>query len=74
MTDCYNCEYRQQLNHSHHSGCLLGTVALFKGINPNDVVKMNPHGVKNGWCYYPFDFDPIWIESCNCFKAKEEVH
>lgn len=33
------------------------------GIEEN-AIKLNPHGVKNGWAYWPLDFDPIWVESC----------
>ena len=34
-------------------------------------VALNPHGVKHGWAYWPLNFDPIWIESCDSFKQKE---
>jgi hypothetical protein len=33
-------------------------------------VKGNPHGFTNGWFNWPFNFDPIWLESCNGFKQK----
>ena len=33
-------------------------------INGEPVLDLNPHGVKNGWCNWPLDFDPIWIEKC----------
>lgn len=28
------------------------------------LIVLNPHGVRNGWCDWPLQFDPIWIESC----------
>jgi len=31
----------------------------------------NPHGIKNGWFNHPFNFDPVWLESCTGYKAKE---
>jgi hypothetical protein len=31
----------------------------------------NPHGIKNGWFAWPFNFDPVWLESCNGFEEKE---
>ena len=37
------------------------------GIN----VTGNPHGIRNGWFAYPFNFDPIWLESCDGFAEKE---
>ena len=30
-----------------------------------------PHGIKNGWFNHPFDFDPIWLESCDGFTPKD---
>lgn len=38
--------------------------------NDNPIVKLNPHGVKNGWAMWPLDFDPTWVESCGFFKEK----
>jgi len=32
-------------------------------------MKFNEYGVKNNWCFFPFNFDPIWIENCNGFKS-----
>jgi len=34
-------------------------------------VKLNPHGVKNGWCNFPLNFDPVWIDQCKSFKRIE---
>lgn len=36
-------------------------------------VKMNSHGVRQGWCDWPLNFDPIWIESCDGYQAVPEV-
>lgn len=36
------------------------------------LVKLNDHGVRNGWATWPLDFDPIWVEDCVCFREKEE--
>jgi hypothetical protein len=34
-------------------------------------VKVNPYGLKMGWCGFPWNFDPIWIDACDCFESKE---
>lgn len=34
-------------------------------------VKANPHGVKNGWAFWPYNFDPIWITNCKGFEKKD---
>ena len=28
------------------------------------LIVLNPHGVRNGWCDWPLQFDPIWVENC----------
>jgi hypothetical protein len=50
----------------------MGQVTLTNGEN-EPLVKLNPHGVKNGWAIWPINFDPVWIESCVFFKNKEET-
>ena len=25
-------------------------------------LKFHPHGVKMGWCAWPINFDPVWVE------------
>lgn len=31
-------------------------------------ILLNAHGVRNGWCYWPANFDPIWVVQCNAFE------
>ena len=33
-------------------------------------VTGNPHGIKRGWFNWPWNFDPVWLESCNGFEPK----
>lgn len=28
----------------------------------------NEHGISEGWCTWPLDFDPIWIRECSGFS------
>lgn len=35
-------------------------------------VTGNPHGAKNGWFCWPYNFDPVWLESCAGFEARKE--
>ena len=30
----------------------------------------NLHGIKHGWFCWPWNYDPIWLETCNGFEAK----
>lgn len=34
------------------------------------IVKLNEHGVKNGWAAWPINFDPTWVDSCVSFQEK----
>jgi len=31
----------------------------------------NAHGIAHGWFNWPWNFDPVWLLTCNGFKAKE---
>ena len=33
------------------------------------VVGCSSWGVQKGWCNWPLNFDPIWIESCDSFST-----
>jgi hypothetical protein len=34
-------------------------------------IKANPHGIRNGWFNWPYNFDPTWLENCDGFTEKE---
>lgn len=36
-----------------------------KVTHPNPMLSV--HGIANGWCTWPLDFDPIWVDSCLWF-------
>jgi hypothetical protein len=36
-------------------------------------VTGNQHGIKMGWFMHPLNFDPVWLESCNGFEAKQST-
>jgi hypothetical protein len=46
-----------------------GSVRLTDG-EDNPMVKLNPHGIKNGWAMWPLDFDPVWVDDCKFFNQK----
>jgi len=31
-------------------------------------ITLNPHGVINGWGNWPWNFDPIWVETCKGYS------
>lgn len=34
-------------------------------------IRGNPQGIRRGWFNWPFNFDPVWLESCNGFEENE---
>jgi hypothetical protein len=63
QTNCYVCEHRRPLVGDYHSRC----------VNYTATVQQSKHGVEQGWCWWPHNFDPIWINSCDGFKEKEKA-
>jgi hypothetical protein len=37
---------------------------------PNATVNVvgDPHGIAHGWFAWPFNFDPVWLVSCDGFE------
>lgn len=78
--DCYQCPHREEVPGSAHSSCsffqgelkaklhLLSLIGQLPTITDDktgqDLIAFNPHGVKSGWCYWPVNFDPVWV-TCN---------
>jgi len=58
---CYGCVHRGNIPGDAHSCCKNGSAK----------VKGAEHGIKNGWFYWPFNFDPVWLEQCDGFQNKE---
>ena len=60
MGECYNCKNRREIPGDCHTRCA----------KPDKAMTGNPHGIRNGWFMYPFNFDPIWkTKLCSNFEA-----
>lgn len=83
--DCYACRWRQNVPGSAHSACgnplvqkpdtaalCAAAVMQFGGFTTDHLaVRFNAHGVRSGWAFFPFNFDPVWLETCTGFVASE---
>lgn len=58
--NCYTCKYRQNIPGDDHSACT----------NRNAHVEGHSHGIKMGWFYYPYNFDPVWLIKCDGFEKR----
>jgi hypothetical protein len=60
--DCYKCKYRRDIQGDVHSECT----------NHTATTEGDPCGKRNGWFSWPWNYDPIWLKSCDGFVAKDE--
>ena len=61
-TKCYQCIHRLSIPGDCHSKCN----------NKTAKVEGNPIGIRGGWFHWPFNFDPIWLVSCDGFSDNPE--
>jgi hypothetical protein len=89
---CYKCMYRGTIPGDAHSCCRHPSVhhvadtfaALADALSGKSSAAMrelgieaNAHGIRNGWFFWPANFDPVWLEACNGYKertANETIH
>ena len=75
---CSDCPFLKDLDYSAHHYCdhpairdtvfkllLASGVAKIRTKGGEPIVKLNEHGVRNGWAFWPMNFDPVWVESCS---------
>lgn len=63
MNACYECKFRGRVPGDAHSCC--------RHPNWSDIgVTGDPHGIKSGWFWFPINFDPAWLKTCEGFTKK----
>ena len=61
ISECWNCTHRHEVPGDAHIRCN----------NPDSEMTGNPHGIRNGWFFYPMCFDPTWkTKPCSNYKAE----
>jgi len=84
--DCYKCVHCKAIPGSAHVMCayalgdrandaLIQLIAILGGCKvdvPHMKVTLNEVGVKNGWCNFPINFDPVWVVECDKYEEKKE--
>ncbi len=61
--NCYECKHRGTIPGNAHSTCN----------NSRADVKGDQYGRDSGWFYWPGNFDPVWLISCDGFEEKEKI-
>lgn len=64
MNKCYTCTNRRDIPGNCHSSC----VAL------GAKVTGNAYGIQQGWFFWPFNFDPTWLETCDSYDKKDTAN
>lgn len=59
--NCFKCKYKQDIIGDCHISCS----NLYANVKGDSV------GIKGGWFFYPFNFDPTWLVSCDGFLKKD---
>ena len=36
-------------------------------------VTANPHGIHNNWFFWPVNFDPVWLFTCDGFESAKPI-
>jgi hypothetical protein len=82
---CRECKFKRDVPGDTHVSCVSPVLdeakkspvfTMLSLTNPSIVsnalgLKANPHGVKSGWCMFPLNYDPVWLEgTCKTFQSK----
>ena len=64
--NCWSCKFRGTVPCSAHISC------NFKWRDSElDPPKADLHGIRNGWYFFPLNFDPVWQnEKCTAYQKK----
>jgi len=61
---CSSCKHKRTVPGDAHIRCA----------NPDPDMTGYPHGIRQGWFYYPVLFDPVWMtKECNNYECKDET-
>ncbi len=42
-------------------------------LDPPFELRCDPHAVRNGWFFWPFNFDPVWLDECGGFFPADDA-
>ena len=57
--ECYQCSNKRDVPGNCHIMC----------VKPDPNMTGSSHGIRMGWFFYPFLFDPVWKnKKCNNFE------
>lgn len=83
--NCHECIHAGELPWNAHIQCahpglagglnfIAALMVLKTGGFPPFGVGCSPHGISHGWCNWPLEFDPVWLDSCDQFQRKVVIN
>ena len=81
--NCYKCQHRGNVPGDTHSCCnhplaghdnlelMVKFAVYFGAFGLPFKITADAHGIRQGWFYWPVNFDPIWLIICEGFTKKE---
>lgn len=60
--NCFECIHSRSIPGDCHLACAKASAK----------VEGDETGIRRGWFFWPFNFDPVWLRSCDSFAPKSE--
>lgn len=65
-TECWDCKHKRDNSWTNHIACANPSIEVLR--------NGNAHGKKNGWFFYPLNFDPVWKDTfCPNYESAESA-
>jgi hypothetical protein len=73
--DCHSRCLHPSIKYPEQRSFLKDLIAMAEGQFIDAIhaleISGDPHGIRMGWFFWPVNFDPTWLRSCNGFEAKQ---
>ena len=68
---CHKCAYKDSVPGSAHISCLFNWPEALNNSQVPYIPVGVLHGIQQGWFYFPFNYDPIWMAMpCPAFEKR----
>ena len=70
-SSCNHPIVKQETNPLGKLAAILGKIPVATSAATKLGIRGDMHGIASGWFAWPYNFDPVWLENCDGFEAKE---